>query len=577
MLRPVTTILLFAAIIFAACSPGGDTRSHLAPTFCPTHLAQSLEVAPETDNIAPRAYYQHLSTNEDTALSITLYACDPNDVDTSEGLSWMMDTGPLSGNLSTTAGVYPDAVISYFPQRGFTGTDSFIYHVNDGLMDGNPAEVLITVEPEAATAGSTWVSTYPRSNDVITRDIQEYAAGGYLITGTIYGTPGGTEYWTAKLDPLGDVVWERDLGGGIGEYAWSGIPASDGGAALTGQSQSFGQGSVDMWVVKLDSGGNLAWEQAFGTSGQEYSYGILEARNALGAPDGFAVLGYQGSPATSVPDLIVLRLNANGSMRWQRRYDAGDRDTGGAIDQTADSGFVIAGSSLSFAGSGVDVWVLKLDTDGDIVWQRSIGTDTADERVRSIRQAVDGGYIIGGKTWEFDANGDMWVVKLDASGDILWQKSLGGAGADEAYSVQGTGDGGSIVVGTTDSFTSNDDAWVLKLDADGAVDWQYLYDGGGIDQFWGGGQTANGGYIATGGSTSFGSGGYDPWIVRLDSNGQLGALCDLGTSPLYSDSATNAVSTSTAGTVSASDLLAEASTVVISTSAGPVTILCGGQ
>lgn len=147
----LTILILLGAAVFLIACDGNGSAEMAAPDFCPTHLAQSLEVAPETGNVPPMAYYQRITTAQDTPLSITLYACDPNDAETSEGLSWRQpaldgEEGPSNGTLSAHSGIYPEGgVISYTPNPGFVGSDSFTYLVDDGVVEGNTAQILISV------------------------------------------------------------------------------------------------------------------------------------------------------------------------------------------------------------------------------------------------------------------------------------------------------------------------------------------------------------------------------------------------------------------------------------------------
>lgn len=157
--RTCLSMLLCAGIwvLAGGCGPGGSSSPEkAAPTFCPAPLAQRLEVAPESGNVPPRAYYQRLVAEENTALSITLYACDPNDATTSRGLYWRQpdmggEEGPFNGTLSAYSGTYPeDGIISYTPNSGFIGSDSFMYLVSDGIVDGNTAQIRISVTETAS-------------------------------------------------------------------------------------------------------------------------------------------------------------------------------------------------------------------------------------------------------------------------------------------------------------------------------------------------------------------------------------------------------------------------------------------
>ncbi|MEF3167806.1 MAG: hypothetical protein K6360_00500 [Deltaproteobacteria bacterium] len=189
----------------------------------------------------------------------------------------------------------------------------------------------------------------------------------------------------------------------------------------------------------------------------------------------------------------------------------------------------MAGKTWSFGAGGYDFWVIKLDANGNVAWQKTYGGTNTDE-AWSIQQTTDGGYIVAGGTGSFGAGGDLWVIKLDASGNVAWQKTYGGPRYEYATSIQQTSDGGYIVAGLTYSFGTGDaDFWVLKLDASGNVTWQKTYGGPRYEYATSIQQTSDGGYIVAGGTGSFGAGS-DFWVIKLDANGEIPGCGLMGTS-----------------------------------------------
>ncbi len=163
---------------------------------------------------------------------------------------------------------------------------------------------------------------------------------------------------------------------------------------------------------------------------------------------------------------------------WMRTYGGTASDDAYFVRQTSDGGYIVAGQTPSFGAGDMDAWLLKLDGEGDIVWQKTYGGTDFDSAY-SVQQTSDGGYIVGGQTRSFGAGDqDVWVLKLSANGDMTWQKTYGGTAFDFPNLVQQTSDGGFIVVGGTRSFGAGDqDAWVLKLDENGSVTWQKTLTG----------------------------------------------------------------------------------------------------
>ena len=243
---------------------------------------------------------------------------------------------------------------------------------------------------------------------------------------------------------------------------------------------------------------------------------------------------------------------AQPSTQWQKSLGGTNNDQAYSIQQTTDGGYIVAGWSSSIDGDvtgnhgGNDYWVVKLNSSGTIAWQKSFGGSN-DDYAYSIQQTNDGGYIVAG--WSRSNDGDVtghygttnyydyWVVKLNSTGTIEWQKSLGGSDHDYAYSIWQTTDGGYIVTGRSYSndgdVTGNhggDDYWVVKLNSTGTIAWQKSLGGTNNDQAYSIQQTNDGGYIVAGRSYSndenvTGHHGtanyYDYWVVKLNSTGTI--------------------------------------------------------
>jgi hypothetical protein len=249
--------------------------------------------------------------------------------------------------------------------------------------------------------------------------------------------------------------------------------------------------------------------------------------------------------------LLIFSLNAfsQPAIQWQKCLGGTKREIGKFIQQTSDGGYVVAGASMSNDGdvtghhgvdSTYDYWVVKLNGNGMIQWQKSLG-GTSDDQANSVQQTTDGGYIIAGYTYsnDGDVSGnhgfyDCWLVKLDVGGNIQWQKSLGGTDMDMAYSVCQTNDGGYIVGGSTNSNNGDVsgnhgdyDYWLIKLNGAGTILWQKCLGGTGSDGANAIQQTADDGYVIAGhsisnnGDVTGNHGAVDYWIVKLDTGGVL--------------------------------------------------------
>ena len=228
------------------------------------------------------------------------------------------------------------------------------------------------------------------------------------------------------------------------------------------------------------------------------------------------------------------------NIEWQKSFGGDSTDYANDIQQTKDGGYIMAGSSRSIEGDvtgnhgSSDAWIVKLDSSGNLAWQKCLGGSGWDE-ANAIQQTTDGGYVVAGFSSSIDGDvtgnhgsADYWVVKLTANGTLTWQKSLGGSNQDVAYSIQQTTDGGYIVAGWSSSLdgevTGNhgsDDYWIVKLDSSGNLSWQKCLGGSDDEEAYSIQQTTDGGYIVAGysystdGEVTGNHGGGDMWIVKL--------------------------------------------------------------
>lgn len=297
----------------------------------------------------------------------------------------------------------------------------------------------------------------------------------------------------------------------------------------------------------------IEWQKSLGGSGNDYANSVHQT-----ADGGYIVAGYTSSNDGDVSgnhggdDIWVVKLTATGAVAWSKTFGGSGNDIANYVQQTADLGYVIAGTTYSNDGDvtrnqgNSDAWVIKLDNAGTIQWQKTFGGNHVDVAT-SIRQIEDGGYIVGCYTLSENNNSDVigsrggsdfWIVKLTSTGDIEWSRCLGGQSYDYARAVQQTEDGGYVIGGYTlsvDGHVSgnhgNVDYWVVKLDNMQEIEWQKTYGGTSSDILTSLVQTTDGGYIVAGHVYSQdgdipGSGFHGPlyddyWVVKLSSTGAI--------------------------------------------------------
>jgi len=263
--------------------------------------------------------------------------------------------------------------------------------------------------------------------------------------------------------PSTQAVWQKTFGGSYNDEAYSIQQTTDGGYIVAGSTISFGEGGSDVYVIKLDKNGDKVWEKTFGGIADDEAKSIQQTTDG-----GYIVAGYTFSFGEGGSDVYVIKLDENGNESWEKTFGGNGWDEASFIQQTNDEGYIVAGYTFSFGEGWDDVYVIKLDKNGNKVWDKTYGGGNGD-RANSIQQTKDGGYIVAGMTSSLGAgNYDFYIIKLDANGNKLWEKTFGGRNYDPAWSIQQTNDGGYIVAGSTISFgAGGSDIYVIKLDENG--------------------------------------------------------------------------------------------------------------
>ncbi|MDI6755314.1 MAG: hypothetical protein QME78_13085 [Thermodesulfobacteriota bacterium] len=370
---------------------------------------------------------------------------------------------------------------------------------------------------------TTWAKTFGGVNEDVAHSVQQTTDGGYIVAGgTSSSGAGFADFWIIKLNPNGEIDWQKTFYESNDDVAKSIQQTSDGGYIVAGQSSSLGNPLGDIWILKLNSNGDIDWQYFFGESGSSIANDICEIQGG-----GFIVAGNTNRLGLGAgrADVWILKLDASGNPLpwWPKMYGGTNDDTAYSIQQTSDGGFIVAGETYSYGDGYADVWILKLDVNGTVLWQNTFGGTNYD-RAYSIEQTTDG-YIVAGETSSSGAgSADVWVLKLDVNGapQTGWPKTYGGVYRDAAYSIRQTSDGGFIIAGeTSSSGAGNADFWILKLNASGDIVWQKTYGGSGDDIARSIQQTSDGGFIVAGETYSSGAGSSDFWVLKIDGNGNV--------------------------------------------------------
>jgi hypothetical protein len=389
------------------------------------------------------------------------------------------------------------------------------------------AAIIATQFSYAQSPAIQWKTTLGGSGSEYSYGIKNTPDSGYIIAGTgqsylSHNNYGGYDAWVIKLSATGAVQWERAIGGSQDDVATQVIPTQEGGYIMVGTSSSAdsdltaNHGDKDVWLVKLSATGAIEWQHSYGGSGSDEGMGIRQTPDS-----GYVIVASSTSSNGDVTmnhggdDVWVFKVNAGGILQWQHSYGGSSDDYGASI-VVADTGYVVACYGGSADGDvvgnhgGDDVWILKLDTSGAIQWQRSYGGTALDYPNEII--AVDSGYVLAGGTNSTDGdatgnhgNGDFWVVKVSHTGSLMWQRCFGGGANDEATGIAVTADGSLLVTGWINSndgqvtgFHGSTDYWLAWLSPGGNLIHERALGGLGVDAARSVAASADGGAVVTG-------------------------------------------------------------------------------
>ncbi|WP_396149984.1 T9SS type A sorting domain-containing protein [Flavobacterium sp.] len=384
---------------------------------------------------------------------------------------------------------------------------------------------------------------------------------------TVNGFSNQPHNWIVKINLNSEILWQKAFGGSIGELNNNLVSTNDNGFLISNTSSSNisgnktenSRGESDYWLVKIDEIGNIEWQKTIGGSGSEFDMmgipctegGYFVGGSSRSPISGEKTENFRGFSALNA-DFWVLKLDENRNIEWQRTIGGEDEDLFKTVCQTNDGGFLLGGRSRSnigfeksenSRGNSHDFWILKLNPQGDIEWQKTIGsTDTdllSDMLITQENDILIGGtsagLISGEKTVESNGLSDFWILKLNSIGDILWQKSIGGNNQESLFRMSQTIDGNYLLGGSSNSSISGDktsnsrglnDYWTVLIDTDGNIIGQKTMGGsegdGGTNII----ETPDGGYFVAGSSlsgisgekTEDSRGQSDYWVLKLESN-----------------------------------------------------------
>jgi hypothetical protein len=380
------------------------------------------------------------------------------------------------------------------------------------------AALAAVLVPSILSAQITFQRTYGGSGDDEGRSVQQTSDGGYIIAGytNSFGA-GDYDVYVIKTDAAGETTWTRTLGGAGKEEAACVRQTSDGGYIIAGQTLSFGAGSADVYLIKMNELGETLWTRTYGDTFPNVGMSVLQT-----ADSGYVIAGYTYSSVETRNDALLIKTDRSGNILWSRSYGDTLYELASSVQQTPDGGYVLTGYKGSSGVGNRQVYIVKTDADGDTIWTKTYGGPSMDEG-NCIELTQDGGYIVVGYTLSFGAGGrDFYVLRTNSVGDTTWTRTFGSSDYEEGYSVAQTDDDGFVVVGYTVPPDSDYmEVYLIKTDASGHTQWTRTYSHSqGDDVGYSVQTTSDGGYVIAGYTYSL-NGDHDVFLIKTDSLGNV--------------------------------------------------------
>lgn len=388
--------------------------------------------------------------------------------------------------------------------------------------------ILITIvtscnnDNDILVLSSQEINTYGGSRNESGQSVVSTDDGGYAVLGFTQSMNGDLtdktdesyDYWLLKFNSESELQWNKTYGGTADDRGKDIVQTNDGGYAILGSSYSNDHdvsgnaGQEDYWLAKLDALGTISWQKSFGYSGTDSGISVIQTSDngylISGVLDVTASNGEGNTSKNSNKhaggDYWVLKLSASGDLQWSKFFGGLFTDTPEGIVETENNEYIIAGRSdsadtdISNNKGSYDFWVIRISNTGSLIWEKSFGGEEIDE-ARAITKSGDGNYIIAGDTRSMDQDvsnnigaADLWLIKISPAGALLWEKTIGGSSFDVARAIVQTQDNGFLISGSSRSSDGDvlenqgqNDAWVLKVDSNGVLQWETTVGGSNID------------------------------------------------------------------------------------------------
>ncbi len=372
----------------------------------------------------------------------------------------------------------------------------------------------------------TFQKTYGHIDGNEANSVIATEAGGYAIAGW-YDVDGlfSAEFYLVATDAVGDTLWTQTYGSaaegnahsvnGSGNEGYHLMQTDDGGFLFVGERHFVAGGQSDAYVIKLSRTGKHEWSKIYGGLDNDYGYKAIQTEDG-----GYVIGGFTESYGSGIRDMYLFKIDSLGELLWHKTYGGDSIDAAFDLTETDDGGFVLVGYTFSFSGSS-DVYAIRTDALGQIIWQKTYGGELNDIG-HSIIRSQEGGYLIAGETESYGQGGaDLYLIKIDTAGGVEWSSAHGGDDYDTGRSITQSSNGDYAVAGYTRSIgAGGEDAYIAAFDNQGNLRWVKTFGGQSDDQGRSILGTEDGGYIMAGYTKSYGAGFSDMYLIKTESNGE---------------------------------------------------------
>jgi len=369
----------------------------------------------------------------------------------------------------------------------------------------------------SALHADTFEKTYGSKEDDIAKAVIATKEGFLVVGQTHANRERRADLYVIHMDKKGNKLWSKAIGGRDDEEGTAAVATADG-YMVVGTTESFGSDRSSIYTVKLDQKGDALWQRAYFSNDDSYYYGTGIAKTDTG----FKVVGWENKLEFFDAEVFgyVVDIDKEGERRRTRRYGGEDDDMLYDVLKT-DQGYLLVGASESGRDDyGFDGWAVMVDAKGKVLWQNIYGWGY-DESLYAAAPTKDGGFMLAGITKSNrDKRDEVYVVRIDKNGKMLWQNTYGGRYDDEAFDIVADDDG-YVITGVTESNThGREDLYLLKIDEKGRVVWDRNYGGRDSDAGYGIVKTEDG-YLVVGETESYGFGRKDAYILKVNKKGLL--------------------------------------------------------